>query len=242
MSIQFYNGKPQKIFNPTQKSKNYVTFGDIEDVAYQTQNNYFYLFNFFANIQVARINGITGVVFQYFYGLSENIQTFINNTRTLLTNYTYNPEKNLTTIYNDFRTLDVTCNNVASTNLASNTININKVNCNKITNNMLISKQINCNTMKCNYLEFKNDTGLFLYLNAVTFPINKSLNKSELNFTDSINSVKITLKPNYSVQFFKNGAIQSQINNSSDNIMYYQNVTNLDFTEVKLFYRNILLT
>ena len=240
--MQFYNGKPQKIFNINVKKKGYVTYNDIEDCAFQNENNYFYMYNFFSNMQVSRINGLSGSVFNYFFGLNENVQDYMNDTRETLTGYTYNPLIDTTIIDNNFQTLNVECVDLASEHMASNTININKINCDKISNTTLKSNQINCNTLKCKYLEYENNIAMYLYFNNITIPINKTIERDELNFTDNVTNIKITLLPNYSVELLdNNNFVLFELRNDTDKIKYYQNVTVNAFTKIKIYLRNILI-
>lgn len=237
----FYNGKPQKIFNVSIKKKNYVTEEDLEDVAFQSRNNYFYFFNFFSRIQCANFNGIPGASFFYMLNLNENIQAYFNNIRQLLTGVSYNPDNDLTTIDNNILVHNVDCDDIASRYMASNTINTNKINCNKIANVTLNSQQINCDSLNCNYLEYKNDISVYIYLNTIVFPLNKTISKTNLNFNDVITSIKVTIKPNYKIELWNSTQLVYSLDNNTNDIMYYQSVDTLSFTNIKIYYKHIIL-
>lgn len=239
MTIQFWNGKPQRIYNIDQTKKQYVRFEDIENVAWTDRNNYFYYFNFFNNIRVKTINDISGTIFVYFTGLSENIQDFINLIKLKLTNYNYSNGK--TTISNNFQTLDIECGSIQSSNIASNNINIKKLNVDKISSISLKSNIINCNSLLCNNLEYKNNIGIYLYLNNICIPLNKSINKTDLNFNNIITNIKLTIQPNYLIEFYNNGLITFTNENISNNINYFIDVDNLEFTNIKIYFKNIIL-
>lgn len=238
--MEFYNGKPRKIFNINLKKKQLITYEDIENMADTMTNNYFYYYNFFSNIQVSQINGLPGSVFNYFTGLNENVQDNFNNTREILTGITYDPTLDITTIDNNLTTNDIICDDIASDNMSSNTINITKINSNQISNIKLKSNEIYCNSLKSKILEFDNDIGVYLYLNNIMFPINKSLTKSQLNY-DNITTIKVTIKPHYRIDFYNNNMLLVSITNNTDNIKYYQDVTDASFTKIRLYLRNILL-
>jgi hypothetical protein len=96
--------------------------------------------------------------------------------------------------------------------------------------------------LKCKYLEFNNDIGVYLYLNNITIPINKTIERDELNFTDNVTNIKITLLPNYSVELLdNNNYVLFELRNDTDKIKYYQNVTTNAFTKIKIYLRNILI-
>lgn len=242
MTIQLYNGKPQKIYNTDQNKTKYVTFADIATLADTEKNNYFYFFNFFANIRVKTINSVSGEIFNYFTNLNENVQAFFNGIRLKLTNYNYDANLNKTSILNNFQTLDVECGNIQTTFLSSNTINITKINTERISSINVKSNSIFCNSLNCDYLEFKNDIGLYLYLNNIYIPINKSTLFTDLNFSDTITSIKITIKPNYTVEFYDNtGLITFRYANETNNIKYFISVNLLFFSNLKLYNRNIYI-
>lgn len=239
MTIQFYNGKQGKIFNVDQTKKQYVTFGDLENYARTDEQNYFYFFNFFSNIRVAKINNIAGYIIEFLAGLSENIQDFISATRLTLTNISYNDNK--TIINNDLQTLNIECNNIVNNTIAVSTLNTTKINSNIITNVELKSQRIYCNTIKCNNLEYSYNYGLFLYLNNIFIPVNKSISKSTLNFNTTITDVKVTLKPDYQMEFWNNNKLVKAITNTTNETMYFINYAELEFSNIKLYYKFILL-
>lgn len=239
MTIQFYNGKPQKIFNINQSNNKYVTFGDIEDVAYQSKSNYFYFYNFFANIQVAKINGIAGNILYFLENLGQNIQDFINQTIYTLTNISYS--NNTTSILNNLETFDIESVNIKSNSISSNTININKINTSKIVSTAGIVDVLNCNTLKCNNLEFNNDIGLYLYLNNILIPLNKSILLNEINFNQTISQIQITIKPKYTIEFYNNSLLTFKMDNETKYIKHFIDVSNIEFTNIKIYFKNLLL-
>lgn len=251
MTITFWNGRPQKIYNVDQSKKQYATLEDLENYARVDTNNYFYYFNFFNSIRVKTINDISGNVFDFFVNLTENVQEFFNSMRLRLTNYTYDADLMKTTILNDFKTLDIECGEIYSSNincsdvqsnsLSSNTINLTKLNSDKIVSIGLKSNKIFCNSMNCDFLEFKNDVGLYLYLNNIMIPITKSISKADLNFSDTIETIKITIKPNYTVELFNNSSLTFTYTNNTNNIQYFISVNNLIFSNLKLYKRNIYI-
>lgn len=240
MTIQFYNGKPQKIYNVNYSKLQYVTVGDLENYARTDSNNYFYYFNFFNSIRVKTINDISGDIFTYFSNLSENIQAFINSTKLTLTNVSY--ENNTTTINNNLTTLAITCTDIENQYTASTNINVSKLNTDKITAISIKSNQINCNSLKCKTLEFENDIGVYLYLNNLTIPLNKTLGVSDLNFSDAINTVKVSIKPNYTISFYNNNYLLSTYSNTTKSIRYFIPVNRFQgFTTIKIYFKNIIL-
>jgi len=239
MTIQFYNGRQAKIFNIDQTKKQYVKFEDIEDVAWQSKNNYFYYYNFFNILQVKTINGISGSVFAFLTGLTENIQDFFNAIKFKLTNFSYSNGK--TSILNNFETLNIESEDVKSNFISSNNINVLKINSDKITSISLKTNEINCNSIKCNNFEYKYNVGIYLYLNNICIPVNKSITKTDLNFNQTITNIQITILPNYMIEFYNNGLIIFTYINNDENIKYFLSVNNNEFTNIKIYYNYILI-
>jgi len=241
MTIQFYNNKQAKIYNIDLKNTQYVRFSDIETLADTLTNNYFYYFNFFNEIRVKTINNVSGNVFDYLANLQENIQAFITLTRNLLTNFSYADNK--TSILNTLETLNIECDDVKSNFIASNNINVSKINCNKITCSTTQSRIIQCNEIQCKKMESLDDIGVYLYVNSsLCIPLNKSLSLTTLNLTGiTINDLKITIKPNYYVEFYMNNSLVSVKNNNTTNIIYFFPINILEFTKIKIYFKNIIL-
>lgn len=236
--FKYYNGKIQKIYNRNSSKTGYVQFSDIENVAKTDETNFFFYNNFFSYISVNNINGIAKSTFNFFEGLTENIQESISILRGIVTGITYN--NGITTINNNLKTLDIESNLIQSNLFSSNTININKVNTDKIYTNILYSDNGYFNNIQCDNLICKDMIGIDLYINSKHYPLNKSILIYSI-YTDNITDIKYTIKPKYRIKLYNNLTILYDYTNDSQDIKYYINITELNITHIKIYLNNFLL-
>lgn len=215
--------------NDYKQNKGYVTFEDLLNYANLYSNNIFKGFNLFNSIQIlGTINNISSEFLQYIQYIPHIIMT--------LTDVSYDEQTDTTIIGNNME-----ATNIKSSQLSSNTININNVNTNRVFSNTVRTTTLECKTMTCSTFISKDDIGLYLYINNLTFPLMKSNLLVDI-YTDVIMSCRFTIKPNYVVEFVNSrGIVLQQYINSTDNIKYYINVSNLGFTKVKLYLNGEIL-
>lgn len=197
------------------------------------------------NIECDEVNGFNS--FQFLQGLSENvqdaldlIQLSISNMFNRMIGISYSNNK--TIISNSVLEInDLEAANITSSHFSSNTINITNINSNRMFCNRIRTDKMECDTIKCKTIIAKDDIGLYLYINGLTFPVMKSTPLSSI-YTDTIVSCAFTIKPRYVVGFINSdGLLIQQYANTSDNMKYNINVTNIDFNRINLYLNGEML-
>jgi hypothetical protein len=146
-----------------------------------------------------------------------------------------------TTINNNLKTLDIESNLIQSSNISSNTININKINTDKIYSNHLKTGKLYCFSLNSDFIEYKNDVGIHLYINNLHFPIMRSQNNFSLIYSEPITNLKLTIKPNYTLELYNSQGLLYQYTNTTDDFKYYLNIDKYNFTYLKIYLNYILL-
>jgi hypothetical protein len=228
-----YNGSVNPEFNVTdfEKSNEYATKGDLLSYANLFQTNFFQSVNYFTNLQFSNnINDVSVSAFSYIQNLTQDVQERLNQ----LPNITYFLSNNTTGIaYNTVLSEASVNNNMSIGNNLSigNTINTNTINAINT-----YSQNISCDKITCNSQDL-SVVGCYLFINYIYIPIIKSINMSQLNI--SITSLTLHLKNNYSIQLkdSSNNVLYS-ISNTSNTMLYNQNVSNFNNLSQILLYRN----
>jgi hypothetical protein len=146
-----------------------------------------------------------------------------------------------TTINNNLKTLDIESNLIQSSNISSNTININKINTDKIYSNHLKTGKLYCFSLNSDFIEYKNDVGIHLYINNLHFPIMRSQNNFSSIYSEPITNLKLTIKPNYTLELYNSQERLYQYTNTTDDFKYYLNIDKYNFTYLKIYLNYILL-
>ena len=196
-------------------------------------------------IECDEVNGFNS--FQFLHGLSENIQNALDTLRLSISNMlnrmigiTY--ANNKTIISNDVLEInDLEASNIQSQYFASNTINITNINSDRIYSNKIKTFDMDCDTIKCKSIISKDDIGVYLYINNLTFPIMKTTALADI-YTQSFASCTFSIKPKYAVEFINSqGLLLQQYVNVTDNMKYNINVTDLAFSRIKLYLDGMLI-
>lgn len=253
MSIKTYNGKIAKIFNRDNKKTGFVTFGDIENVARTDEDNFFFYNNFFNFISVSNINGIARATFQYFSGLSENIQTALTSIRSMIFGIQADVlviKNQNTTFRDDIDKLqdekaDITYVDSEILILETNKADINLVNNKIITlkNEILAGASSAYDTL----LEIQNILEDDTKMNELLTLINQKANQSSLNTTNynlsllsndilNLQTVKADINfVNNKITTLKN-EILGDVNSSYDTLLEIQQFLQNDASQIQALF------
>lgn len=216
------NTNDSKEFNSSDFNYNYsfVMIGDLLSYANVARINVFSNINYFTDIFVNSINGLSKDVFQYLLNIHQDVQEFMDIESNKTTKLNYN--NGVTSINDNFYVDRLSC---------PYTINTNK----------LISDTIVANTIKCKNVIYENNevVGIYIYYNNNTIPLKRSNLCTSLgiggNFTFTINS-------NFMIKIVdsSNNCIYQFDNNTDDFI--YNKIVNLNLPyKINVYYNYIQL-
>jgi hypothetical protein len=180
-----------KVFNSSEFEDNYdsATKGNLKDYAHKYQTNLFTSVNYFSDIFVNSINGVSDTVLGYLQNITQDVQQSLNTLNgeistihsdiddvnetittinTTLTDITYDEENDVTMIQNNLYAETIsTNNNLAVSNncaisgtLSASTINNQKLITNEIVTGKLVSNEISCKGKMSSY----SDVGCYLFV------------------------------------------------------------------------------
>ena len=246
----------------------YATIAQLQSYANLTTSNVFQATNYFQDIFVQNINGVSSTALGYLSHINEDVQYAIDALQSgvsELLNITqaisYDASSNSTYVDNNLITDNFGSSNVAiSNNIAiSGQVNADKINTFSIFTNNVNSNSIISNNIQCNNLINTSDVCVFLSIpiviatfgstyntTLITYPLNCSQNVTDL-FSNNSNNFQcvMTVKNGYLVEFYdsNNGLVFSYDNRNSTKFIYNVQVNlSVSISKINIYYGYALLT
>jgi hypothetical protein len=202
-----------KTFNPadfTANDKN-ASVADLKNYAHKYKQNLFTDTNYFHNILVHSINGVSDTILSFLETVSENVQDAIDYCRSsiveiqrITTNMEYIDEDDMTTISSNVRMERLTIeNNLNAKSLVlTDHLNVNHINNSSMLSRLVTTQELNCENIRCRNIVASNDVSVYIYYNNMTIPMQKSnAVRNILPDATSPFNCTLTIKQNYRVEF-----------------------------------------
>jgi hypothetical protein len=219
--------------------------GDLNDYANKFKSNIYYSHNFFQDILVTAINGVSSNVLDFLSSITENVQDALNYLSIITVNIGYDQTNNVTQI-------DASTFADALTSISINSKKMTSINCqtqslvtNKITSNKIMTKTVTCDEIIAKNVQ---PVGAYIFLeNARTIPIIKTgtittVMPSLLSLPSK--SCEVTLLPGYRINFLDSiGNLIFSIDNTDSETVLYGKIVRFPVLHYKftLFYLNKLI-
>jgi hypothetical protein len=247
-----------KTFNPADFNANNksATVADLKNYAHKYKPNLFTETNYFNNILVHSINGVSETILTLLETITENVQDAINYCRSniveilrITTNLDYVDASDMTTLSSNVKMERLTVeNNVNVKSLvASDYINATHVNNHTMLSKLITTQQLNCQSIRCKNIVAANDVSVYIYYNNKTIPLQKSQTINNI-LPDATSPFQctITIKQSYKVNFMdaqNNRLLQIRNDYPQSNDFKYNAIVDLPIKPYKInvYCENVLL-
>jgi hypothetical protein len=247
-----------KTFNPADFNANNktATVSDLKNYAHKYKPNLFTETNYFNNILVHSINGVSETILTLLETITENVQDALEYCRTniveilrITTNLDYVEEDDMTTLSANVKMERLTIeNNVNVKSLvASDHINATHINNHSMLSKLITTQQLNCQTIRCKNIVASNDVSVYIYYYNKTIPLQRSQAiRNILPDATSPFTCCVCLKQGYRVEFMdsQNKRLFQLCNDypTSNDFKYNLAVAlSVKPYKVNIFYENVLL-
>ena len=207
---------------------NYVSFGELINYAKLINTNVFQNFNYFnLGIYTKSVNNVTDIALDFIASLTEDVQNYINLTRSQLniiigkvTKISYN--NNVTNISDTLLTDKITCHN--------------NINSSKVITLDMISTNIVCDKIICSSLKI---IGIHLFINNLYYPLRKSQDINNLSL--SPNNCLIHLESHFMIRLYDiNNICIFEARNDTEDIIYNISLNMNNAKKINVYNNNIL--
>jgi hypothetical protein len=222
-----------------------VNKGELNDYANKYKSNVYRANNYFQDIFVNSVNGLSSNILEFLSTITENVQDALNYLGIITVNIDYDATNNVTKIEASTYTDSITSTSINAKKMTS-------INCQtqSLVTNKIVSNRIMTRTIRCDEIIAKNTqpVGAYIFLeNGRTIPIIKTgVITTSMPSLVSLpgKSCEVTLLPGYRINFLDSlGNLIFSVDNTDAEAMLYGKIIRFPVLPYKytLFYLGKLI-